>query len=154
MLISELEKKTGLTRHTIRFYEKEGFLDKRYIRRGENNYRSYSEDAVEHLTMLKAGQAAGFTLGELKELIEADEANDLPVQRKVELIRQKMKDIERKKAELDRIQSYLAQILASKLTLQHATENGPTCCESGTVSEVDKLPLPERNGSQPRLKGR
>jgi hypothetical protein len=93
MLISELEKKTGLTRHTIRFYE-------------------------------------------------------------VERIRQKMRDIERKKAELDRIQSYLAQILASKLTLQHATENGPACCESGTVSEVDKLPLPERNGSQPRLKGR
>ncbi len=43
MFISELEKKTGLTRHTIRFYEKEGFLEN-YIRRGENNYRDYSED--------------------------------------------------------------------------------------------------------------
>jgi MerR family transcriptional regulator, copper efflux regulator len=134
MFIRELEEKTGLTRHTIRFYEKEGFLDKRYIRRRENNYRSYSEDAVEHLMMLKAGQAAGFTLGELKELIEADEANELPVQKKVELIRQKMKDIERKKAELDRMQSYLAQILAGKLTLQHETENGSACCDSGTFS--------------------
>jgi len=124
MLISELEKKTGLTRHTIRFYEKEGFLDKRYIRRGENNYRSYSEDAVEHLTMLKAGQAAGFTLGELKELIEADEANELPVQRKVELIRQKMKDIERKKAELDRIQSYLVIWMCS------GSVNYPRTCAS------------------------
>lgn len=134
MLISELEKKTGLTRHTIRFYEKEGFLDKRYIRRGENKYRSYSEDAVEYLMMLKAGQEAGFRLGELKELIEADEAHELPLQKKIELIRQKMKDIEKKKAELDRIQTYLAQILASKLTLQHATENGADCCDSCTIS--------------------
>src|SRR6266576_2992967 len=89
MFISELEKKTGLTRHTIRFYEKQGFLEERSFRRRENNYRDYSEETVEYLMMLKAGQAAGFTLAELKELINADEANELPLQRKVELIRQK-----------------------------------------------------------------
>ncbi|TMD39870.1 MAG: MerR family transcriptional regulator, partial [Chloroflexi bacterium] len=49
MFISELAEKTGLTPYTIRFYEKEGFLDERYIRRGENNYRYYCEDAVERL---------------------------------------------------------------------------------------------------------
>ncbi|GHO97789.1 hypothetical protein KSF_078370 [Reticulibacter mediterranei] len=43
MLISELEKKTGLPRHTIRFYEQEGLLEKHSIRRGENNYRDYSD---------------------------------------------------------------------------------------------------------------
>ncbi len=42
MLIKELAEKTGLTPQTIRFYEKEGFLDTRYIRRRENNYRDYS----------------------------------------------------------------------------------------------------------------
>ena len=67
MLIKELAEKTGLTPQTIRFYEKEGFLDTRYIRRRENNYRDYSEDAVRHLLNLKAGQAAGFTLAELKQ---------------------------------------------------------------------------------------
>lgn len=145
MFISELEKKTGLTRHTIRFYEKEGFLNKRYIRRGENNYRSYSDAAVEYLLMLKAGQAAGFTLGELKKLIEADEASELSVHKKVELIRQKMENIESKKAELDRIQSYLAQMLVSKLRLQHAIENGSACCDCGTISEIDRPPAPERD---------
>ncbi|GCE15202.1 MerR family transcriptional regulator [Tengunoibacter tsumagoiensis] len=124
MLIKELEKKTGLTRHTIRFYEKEGFLEQRSIRRGKNNYRDYSEDAVAYLMMLKAGQAAGFTLAELKELIQADEANELPLQKKVELIRQKMKEIERKKAELDQIQTYLAQMLAHKVALMDVEEKG------------------------------
>ena len=36
--------------------------------------------------MLKAGQAAGFTLAELEELIQVDEANELPPQQKVELL--------------------------------------------------------------------
>jgi MerR family transcriptional regulator, copper efflux regulator len=133
MFISELEEKTGLTRHTIRFYEKEGFLEKRYIRRGVNNYRNYSEDAVALLLNIKAGQAAGFTLAELKEIREADETNELTIQRKVVLIRQKIDDIDRKKAELDRIQTYLASILASKLTLIPAEENGSAPCDTCTI---------------------
>jgi MerR family copper efflux transcriptional regulator len=124
MFIKELEKKTGLTRHTIRFYEKQGFLEERSFRRKENNYRDYSEETVGYLMMLKAGQAAGFTLAEIKELIDADEANELPLQRKVEVIRQKMKDIDRKKAELDQMQTYLAQMLANKLAWMDAAENG------------------------------
>jgi MerR family transcriptional regulator, copper efflux regulator len=133
MFIGELEKKTGLTRHTIRFYEKEGFLEKRHIRRGENNYRDYSEDAVALLLNIKAGQAAGFTLAELKEIREADETNELTIQRKVVLIRQKIDDIDRKRAELDRIQTYLANILVKKLTLLHADENGSAHCDNCTI---------------------
>ena len=133
MFISELEKKTGLTRHTIRFYEKEGFLEKRHIRRGENNYRDYSEDAVALLLNMKAGQAAGFTLAELKEIREADETNELTIQRKVVLIRQKIDDIDRKRAELDRIQTYLANIVVKKLTLLHADENGSAHCDNCTI---------------------
>jgi MerR family copper efflux transcriptional regulator len=124
MLIKELEKKTGLTRHTIRFYEKQGFLEESSFQRKENNYRNYSEETVEYLMMLKAGQAAGFTLAELKTLISADEANELPLQKMVEVLRQKMKDIDRKKAELDQIQTYLAQMLANKLAWIDAEKNG------------------------------
>ena len=133
MFISELEKKTGLTRHTIRFYEKEGLLEKRHIRRVENNYRDYSEDAVALLLNIKAGQAAGFTLAELKEIREADETNELTIQRKVVLIRQKIDDIDRKRAELDRIQTYLANILVRKLMLLHADENGSAHCDNCTI---------------------
>ena len=118
MFISELAEKTGLTPYTIRFYEKEGFLDERYIRRGENNYRYYCEDAVERLWNIKAGQAAGFTLTELKEILEACDTGSLTTQKKVVFLRQKMDAIDRKKAELDRIQTYLASILA----LMHSEE--------------------------------
>ena len=105
MYIKELENRTGLTRHTIRFYEKQGFLQERFFLRKANNYREYSEETVGHLKMLKAGQAAGFTLAEIKELINTDEANDLPFRRKVEVLRQKMQEIDQKKAALDQMQT-------------------------------------------------
>jgi DNA-binding transcriptional MerR regulator len=71
MFISELAKKTGLTVHTIRFYEEEGLLDTRHVQRGANNYRFYSPEAIERLKLIKQAQATGFTIMELKELAEA-----------------------------------------------------------------------------------
>ena len=46
MTIKELERRTGLPRTSIRFYEQEGLLTPE---RRENNYRDYSEDNVRTL---------------------------------------------------------------------------------------------------------
>lgn len=43
MNIAEAERRTGLTRANIRFYEKEGLLTPT---RGANGYRDYTEDDV------------------------------------------------------------------------------------------------------------
>lgn len=150
MRIKELETKTGLTRHTIRFYEKQGFLRKHAIHREGNNYRDYSEETVPYLLMLKAGQAAGFTLAELKELISADEANKLPLQRKAELLREKMREINKKKAELDQIQAHLAY----KLALIDPEANETPYGKAGTIPEMLTDPFSTIwNVCSPHLKG-
>jgi MerR family copper efflux transcriptional regulator len=123
MKIHELAQKTGLTAPTLRFYEKEGLLDTDHVRRGENNYRNYCEEAVIHLLGIKKMQAAGFTLAELKELMLAGGANELTAQKKVALLRQKMQEIDQKQAELAQIQTYLAQMLAHKLALIEADDS-------------------------------
>ena len=46
MNIAEAERRTGLSRANIRFYEKEGLLKPT---RGENGYRDYTEDNVQTL---------------------------------------------------------------------------------------------------------
>ena len=46
MNIAEAERRTGLSRANIRFYEKEGLLTPT---RGENGYRDYTEDDVQTL---------------------------------------------------------------------------------------------------------
>lgn len=124
MKIHELAQKTGLTTPTIRFYEKEGLLDTRHVRRGENNYREYCKEAVNHILIIKKIQAGGFTLAEIKELIQADQAHELPQQKIVDLFLQKMKEIDKKKEELEQIQTYLAQMIVHKKALIEAKGKG------------------------------
>ncbi|QBD77969.1 MerR family transcriptional regulator [Ktedonosporobacter rubrisoli] len=122
MKINELAKKTGLTAPTIRFYEQEGLLDARHVRRGENNYRNYCEEAVEHLLMIKEVQAAGFTLAEFKELDEACEASDeLVTEKAAAFLRRKLAEIDEKRAELERVQTYLTNKLAEVLQQDKAS---------------------------------
>jgi DNA-binding transcriptional MerR regulator len=47
MNISQLAQRTHIKAHTIRFYEKEGLVPQRCVRRRRNNYRDYGEEAVE-----------------------------------------------------------------------------------------------------------
>jgi len=65
MQIGELAEATGLSRDTLRYYEKRGLLS---ARRSGNGYRDYPEDAVDWLRYIRLAQALGFTLLE----IEAD----------------------------------------------------------------------------------
>ena len=53
MLIGELSAKTGLTRDTIRFYEKEGLIKIARKQRRENNYKEYDETVLERLNLIK-----------------------------------------------------------------------------------------------------
>jgi MerR family transcriptional regulator, copper efflux regulator len=113
MKIGELAEKTGLKPHTIRFYEKEGLLDTRYVQRGENNYRDYGEDAAQRLMLIKQAQLAGFTIAELKELAAAYDAGSLTAQQNMAYLQRKIDDIGRKIAELERVQTYLTHKLAA-----------------------------------------
>ena len=65
MQIGAMAEATGLSRDTLRFYEKRGLLRSR---RGANGYRHYPPEAVEWLRYLRLAQSLGFTLAE----IEAD----------------------------------------------------------------------------------
>jgi MerR family copper efflux transcriptional regulator len=115
--INELAKRTGLTAATIRFYEQEKLLDTRHVRRGENNYRDYCEEAVEHLLMIKEVQAAGFTLAEFRALNEACNAADgLDTQKAATFLRRKIASVGEKITELEQVQTYLTSKLAEICT--------------------------------------
>ncbi|MTW11309.1 MerR family transcriptional regulator [Pseudoduganella eburnea] len=65
MQIGELAEATGISRDTLRYYEKRGLLR---ARRGSNGYRDYPEEAADLLRYIRIAQTLGFTLQE----IEAD----------------------------------------------------------------------------------
>lgn len=64
MRIGELSKKSGVSRDTIRFYEKQGLLQCE-AREADNNYKSYPEDAVMTIAVVRDAQAAGMSIGDL-----------------------------------------------------------------------------------------
>jgi DNA-binding transcriptional MerR regulator len=65
MQIGEIASATGLSRDTLRFYEKRGLLR---ARRSANGYRDYPPEAVDWLRYIRLAQTLGFSLAE----IEAD----------------------------------------------------------------------------------
>lgn len=63
----ELAEKTGVGFDTLRFYENSGVLAK--PERSPGNYRLYGEDAVSRLLFLKLAKRCGFSLKEIKTLL-------------------------------------------------------------------------------------
>lgn len=103
MKIQELADKMGLTIHTIRYYEKEGLLDERHVTREHNNYRSYSDEAVARLKLIKKFQSIGCSLAELKEALQDHDTNSRTNQQIIEWILHKKHEIECKKEEYDQM---------------------------------------------------
>lgn len=70
--IGEVAERTGVTQRTLRFYEEKGLL--RPPSRLEGGFRLYSEDDVRRVEQIKRLQTLlGFTLAEIKEMVEAEE---------------------------------------------------------------------------------
>ncbi|AST71534.1 Cu(I)-responsive transcriptional regulator [Kosakonia cowanii] len=67
MNISDVAKKTGLTSKAIRFYEQKGLVTPPL--RGENGYRTYNQQHLNELTLLRQARQVGFNLEECGELV-------------------------------------------------------------------------------------
>ncbi|WP_339134037.1 MerR family transcriptional regulator [Streptomyces sp. f51] len=62
MRIGELAAQTGMSRDTIRFYEKVGLVTGRRL---ANGYRDFPPETVAWLAYVRTAQALGFTLAEI-----------------------------------------------------------------------------------------
>lgn len=67
MNISDVAKKTGLTSKAIRFYEEKGLVTPPL--RSENGYRTYTQQHLDELTLLRQARLVGFNLEECGELV-------------------------------------------------------------------------------------
>ncbi|OCQ99608.1 hypothetical protein BCD64_10165 [Nostoc sp. MBR 210] len=108
MLIGELSKKTGLSKDTIRFYEKIGLIAANERQAGSRIYKEFSVETIEHLRLINQGKALGFTLNEIKQLIDEWGSNELPKTKQILIIECKLQEITEKMHQLAEIKTYLA----------------------------------------------
>ena len=68
MTIGKLAKRCGVGVETIRFYEREGLIKE--PPRSESRYRQYPEETAQRVRFIKRAKELGFTLKEIKGLLE------------------------------------------------------------------------------------
>lgn len=111
MRIGELAQKTGVSIHTIRYYESLGLIEKKLIRRLNNNYKSYDEKIVSTIRVIKAAKSAGFTLNQIADLMKEGKLNKLSSQSKRELLESKLDEIDRHLHQIQAIRDIVLQKL-------------------------------------------
>ena len=68
MRIGEVARRSGVGVETVRFYERRGLLDR--PARPQRGFRSYPAETVERIRFIREAQAIGFSLDEIRELLE------------------------------------------------------------------------------------
>ena len=105
--IGKAAKATGLSIDTIRFYQKAGLV--RPPARTASGYRVYTEAEIDDLHFIAKSQELGFSLAEIKDLVNlrgqngqaCPEVRDL-LKRKLDSVREKMTALYNLEAELAR----------------------------------------------------
>src|SRR5690606_38379919 len=109
MLINELSKRTGVSISTLRYYENYGlFKGVSDEKVKTNNYKDYHESLVEKIEMIKGAKAAGFTLAEIKKLLDSWYNKRISVDKKVEVVNNKIKEIDSKIRQLKQVRKLLS----------------------------------------------
>ena len=82
--IQEVSKKTGLSAHTLRYYEKEGLLP--HVERSTGGFRQYSEANLETLGLICCLKNTGMSLQEIARFVEWAREGDRTLKERVDLL--------------------------------------------------------------------
>ena len=98
--------------HTIRFYEKTGlFQGKKDEAKKSNNYTYYDDDTVEKLELISAAKSVGFTLAEIKELIDIWYGKQISKAQKIEILKEKSISIDEKIKQLKQVKKQIVAFI-------------------------------------------
>lgn len=104
MRIGELEKHSGASRHTLRYYERLGLIS---AQRHGNNYRAYSPQTLSDLRFIQQAQRMGFSLGEIGDILKAKREQQLDCAQGAALVSRKLIEVEQKMADLHQLRDFL-----------------------------------------------
>ncbi len=83
--IQDVCRKTGLSAHTLRYYEKEGLLTN--IGRSAGGFRQYSDEDLEGLSLICCLKNTGMSIQEIARFVQLTQEGDHTLQERVELLR-------------------------------------------------------------------
>ena len=105
----ELAKKAGVNVETLRFYEREGLLPE--PPRRESGYREYPPDTVQRIRFIQRAKELGFTLREIKGLLQLRVDPETACAEVKEQAAEKIADVKQKISDLKRIERALNNLM-------------------------------------------
>ena len=106
--IGELSKVSGVSIDTIRFYENKGLIIP--TNRSKKGYRYYDSNTSRMLQFIISSKELGFTLNEIKELINIKVNKNGKCSLALDRIKEKELDIDKKILELKKIKDALNKV--------------------------------------------
>tara|TARA_B100001765_G_scaffold74532_1_gene45328 strand:+ start:879 stop:1313 length:435 start_codon:yes stop_codon:yes gene_type:complete len=112
--IGELSNRTGLSAHTLRFYEKHGLISASV--RSDSGYRYYTDADVRRVGFVKTARSIGFSLGDISQLLSI----------RVDKLSHSCEDVtEITQLKLDQVNAKIVELRAMQQTLQILLDS---CC--------------------------
>lgn len=108
--ISQLAQSVGVPTTTLRYYERIGLLEPED--RSQGNYRLYSDESLRRLKFIRAAQAIGFTLEDVKTLLDCGDETKPTCEAVQTLIEERLAEIEHRLKDLRHVQRVLKTALA------------------------------------------
>jgi DNA-binding transcriptional MerR regulator len=108
MRIGETAGQSGVPAKTIRFWEDRGLLPP--PARTPAGYRDYGPAILERLAFIRHAQAAGLTLGAIRQVLDIRGGGQPPCVHVTALIAQRLSEVEARLAELTRARDQLAAL--------------------------------------------
>jgi DNA-binding transcriptional MerR regulator len=133
--IGQLATRSGITARNLRFYADAGVFGD--LPRSPKGYRLFPPEAVHWVRILRASQAAGFSLEEVQELLRALRQDSTPCEHVREALGSKLSALETKLAEI----GLLVDILRCTLRTPDGQNSELGCNLMETLlTEASRLP--------------
>ena len=107
MKIGIIAEKTGVSRDTVRLYDKLGLLGNVSRPFEYNNYKDYGPENVYRINMIKEMKRIGLTLKECKGVIDSLVSDDMDANNRVDFVKGKITEVESKIKALKKIKGFL-----------------------------------------------
>ena len=112
MTIGELAKKAAVNVQTIRYYEREGLLPDAH-RWPDSGYRDFDDEALLRLRFIRSAKELGFTLREIRELLDMRILPGESCAEVQQMISTKLADLDRRMIEMRRLRRTLVKLEAA-----------------------------------------
>lgn len=128
MLIGEIARRSGVPAKTIRYYQDVGLLPP--ARRSTAGYRHYDDTVLDRLAFVRAAQAVGLTLGEIRSIMALRDGGETPCGHVLDLLRSRSADLDRRIAELRSLRGELHRLV------ERGADLDPADCDPGRICHL------------------